>query len=134
MPTIDTPIGPSNRWYGAALANAGDYSIEGQPVRAITPVYFVATKIEAFRGRGNGDFQASHDMEDLLAVLGGIDALRKAIASAQDDPGRTIRSQVIEWRANDDFMDAVAGHFTGDHAGQAVATAVRKWILSLANP
>lgn len=132
MPTIATPIGPTNAWYDDALANAGDYVAEGQAVRAITPIYFVATKIEAFKGRGDGDYQSSHDVEDLLAVLGGIDSLRADVTAATDGPGLAIRSQLCAWRGNENFMDALVGHFRGDTAGQVVALAVRTWILSLA--
>jgi hypothetical protein len=106
--------------------------IDGQSVRAITPIYFVATKIEAFKGRGKGDYQASHDMEDLLAVLGGIETLRADVAKATDGPGHAIRTQLIAWRADENFMDAIAGQFRGDPAGQLVASTVRTWILSLA--
>lgn len=31
----------------------------------------IATKIEAFKGRGRGDFFASHDLEDLIFVMDG---------------------------------------------------------------
>ena len=37
----------------------------------MTAPYFLATKIEAFKGRGRGDFLASHDLEDLIFVIDG---------------------------------------------------------------
>ena len=40
-------------------------------IRVVTAPYFIATKIEAFRGRGRGDFLASHDLEDLIFVIDG---------------------------------------------------------------
>jgi hypothetical protein len=51
--TEDTPMGPSNRWYPEAFANAREYQVVADvTARAITPVYFVATKLVAFHGRG----------------------------------------------------------------------------------
>jgi hypothetical protein len=35
----------------------------------VTAPYFLATKIEAFYGRGKKDFLASHDMEDIINKL-----------------------------------------------------------------
>jgi hypothetical protein len=32
---------------------------------------FVATKFEAFHGRGNNDHLASHDLEDIITVVDG---------------------------------------------------------------
>ena len=132
MPAKDTPIGPSNIWYESALANAADFDCEGRSVRALTPIYFVATKIEAFKSRGEGDFLSSHDMEDLLTVLGGIESLRRDVAEARDDPGLAIRSQLLAWRKEEAFMDSVDAHFPGDVLGQSVASSVHDWIGSLA--
>jgi predicted nucleotidyltransferase len=65
--TANTGIGPTNRWYRGAVAAATSYSVAPDlDVRAITPLYFAATKLEAFAGRGRGDYQASHDLEDVL--------------------------------------------------------------------
>jgi hypothetical protein len=34
-------------------------------------LYSLATKMEALKGRGGGDYVASHDMEDIITVLDG---------------------------------------------------------------
>jgi hypothetical protein len=44
---------------------------ENMKVRAITAPYFLGTKLEAFHGRGHLDYFASHDLEDLIAVVDG---------------------------------------------------------------
>ena len=54
-------------------------------IRAVTGPYFCATKLEAFAGRGKGDYQSSHDLEDLIAVIDGRSELLKEIDSAQQD-------------------------------------------------
>jgi len=37
-------------------------------IRIVTAPYFRATKLVAFRGRGEGNFLGSHDLEDLASI------------------------------------------------------------------
>ena len=70
MPTDERILGFSNRWYVSALHHAIRTDIGGgMPIRLVTAPFFLATKLEAFYGRGQGDFLASHDLEDLISVL-----------------------------------------------------------------
>ena len=47
--------GATNRWYAEAIRNAQQYDLPGGgTIWAITPLYFVATKLEAHRSRGQG--------------------------------------------------------------------------------
>lgn len=64
-------LGFSNRWYPTAIETAQTLSIAGHDVRVVTPALFVATKLEAFHGRGRDDIFASHDLEDIIAVVDG---------------------------------------------------------------
>jgi predicted nucleotidyltransferase len=40
-------------------------------IRLITAPFFLATKLEAFQGRGQRDFFASQDLEDVITVVDG---------------------------------------------------------------
>lgn len=70
MPTDQQILGFSNRWYKPAFTSAIvvkpeiDYSF-----RILRPDYFIATKFEAFMGRGNNDGRTSSDFEDIIFVL-----------------------------------------------------------------
>ena len=56
MPTDTTVLGFANRWYPDAFDTATRLTLpSGQSVRAASPALMVATKIEAFHGRGDGD-------------------------------------------------------------------------------
>lgn len=68
MPTDPNILGFSNRWYPQALITAEPRNIAGEAIRLVIPGYFLATKFEAWLGRGNGDIFA-HDMEDIVFVL-----------------------------------------------------------------
>ncbi len=130
--TTATGVGPTNRWYRAAVDAAAVYPLaSGLDVLAITPLYFVATKLDAFQGRGGGDYQASHDLEDVLAVLAGLPTLREQIARGASPTERTIRSELRALGAREAFVDAVRGHFEADEAGDARAGLIVRWLRSL---
>jgi predicted nucleotidyltransferase len=66
MPTDETILGFSNRWYPDAIRDAQTIALpSGRQIRLISPPLLLATKIEAFYDRGAGDFGASHDIEDI---------------------------------------------------------------------
>lgn len=67
MPDDATILGFTNRWYHAALANAQPYALtELISINLLSPEYFIATKLEAYHGRGNNDPMRSHDLEDII--------------------------------------------------------------------
>jgi predicted nucleotidyltransferase len=69
MPTDSSILGFSNRWYAVALATAQRVVAGNHEIRVITAPCFVATKLEALRGRGKQDFHTSHDLEDIVTVI-----------------------------------------------------------------
>lgn len=72
MPVDENVLGFSNRWYKLAVQTAVPYRLTEQlTIRVLLPVLFLATKLEAFKNRGNNDVLASHDIEDLLNVFDG---------------------------------------------------------------
>jgi len=92
---------------------------ENLKVRAITAPYFLGTKLEAFHGRGHLDYFASHDLEDLIAVVDGRAALLDEVAAAPEDLrmfiGNAVRALVTELR----FQDALPGYLLPDAASQS---------------
>lgn len=70
MPKDDSPIGPSNKWYGPGMRHRVVYEIsQGIFIRILPAIYYVATKMEAVLSRGGNDLRTSHDFEDLVYVL-----------------------------------------------------------------
>jgi len=66
MPDDESILGFSNRWYAKGIETAITCSLTGKlNIRRLTPELFVATKLEASRGRGNKDLLGSRDMEDI---------------------------------------------------------------------
>ena len=57
MPLDEKILGFSNRWYKPALDSAVEHELGPDlRVRIVTGIYFCATKLEAFAGRGKGDY------------------------------------------------------------------------------
>jgi len=120
MPTQEEILGFSNRWYLPAIKNADHIKLENElTIKLVSPPYFLATKIDAFKGRGGGDYMASHDMEDIITILDGRPEIVSEIRSSSDDLkdflSRTFRSLL----ANDEFRDSIPGHLSPDRASQS---------------
>jgi hypothetical protein len=103
-------LGFTNIWYEPALRLASTHTLPGgQAIRVITAPFFLGTKMEAFRGRGRMDFQASHDLEDFVAVIEGRETVVQEIAGApptlQDYLGEAARTLLAESR----FLDVLPG-------------------------
>lgn len=83
MPVQPEVLGFSNRWYPHAVETAELVELgPGITIRLVTAVAFVATKLEAFAGRGGGDYLSSHDIEDVLNIVDGRGELANEITMA----------------------------------------------------
>ena len=133
MGVADPAVGPTNRWYAEAIADAEVYLAASEvEVLAISPIYFVATKLEAFRSRGAGDYVESHDLEDVLTVLAGLPSLRTEIERAGSRVALAVREELGRLAAREGFLEASWGHFEGDSRGQARAATVVAWLRTIA--
>jgi hypothetical protein len=125
MPLDEKILGFSNRWYVSAMASAQVHELEGDlRIRVVTALYFCATKIEAFRGRGKGDYLSSHDLEDLITVVDGRPELTEELRSASDDVRSYIAEAVRQMLETADFIDALPGYLLPDDASQSRITIV----------
>ena len=114
------------------MAHAETHEVApGVTVRAIDPLHFVATKLEAWRGRGGGDYRESHDLEDLLAVVAGLPALRAEVQAAAREASAAVRTELAALARDGAFLTAVWGHFDGDDEGQRRAARLVEWLRAL---
>lgn len=80
MPDDESILGFSNRWYAKGIETAVPEALEDTLViRRLTPPLFVATKLEAYRGRGDSDLIGSRDAEDILVLVDGREELVEEI-------------------------------------------------------
>lgn len=109
--TDERILGFSNRWYRPAMHASQNVEIaDGLSIRMISAPYFVATKLEAFFGRGRGDYLASADLEDFLAIVDGRQELTAEIAAAAPDLRRYLSEKINGLLAIERFLDAVSAH------------------------
>jgi len=81
MPLDEKILGFSNRWYPYAVGSATAFTLEpGLVVRLASSAAFLATKWVAFASRGAADPMSSHDLEDLVTVVGSPDDLAQVEA------------------------------------------------------
>jgi predicted nucleotidyltransferase len=118
MPTDSSILGFSNIWYAPALENARRVRIEGTEIRLITAPYFVATKLEAFHGRGTNDFRMSHDIEDIVTVIDGRAELAEEVHAAAADLQKYLSREFGSLLSDRNFMEALPGHLLPDAASQ----------------
>lgn len=135
MPTDPTILGFGNRWYRDAL-NAAQWSElpGGSRIRHVSAPYFLATKLEAFDGRGAGDYVSSHDIEDLVAVLDGRPELVDEVAASQPDLRVYLADRFSALLADHRFMQALPGHLPGDAASQARRPLIERRMRAIASP
>jgi hypothetical protein len=82
---------------------------EGLVLRHLTAPYFLATKFEAFRDRGQNDVFLSHDLEDILTVVEGRSTLAAEVGAAPDDVRRHVARSVAGLLALPPFANALPG-------------------------
>lgn len=101
-------LGFTNIWYESALRNAFIVTLSrSQAIRVIIAPFFLGTKMEAFRGRGRNDFQASHDLEDFVAVVEGRDTLLQEIAESPQDLQEYLAEAAKSLLAESRFLDVL---------------------------
>lgn len=119
IPTSSEILGFTNRWYTAAFRTAMQLQLaSGSTIYIIRPEYFVGTKLEAFRGRGNDDFILSPDIEDVITVIDGRAELVEEICGAEEELRVFIRGELKRYVSEPQFCDAVQGHVATDAAGK----------------
>jgi len=119
MPIDEKILGFTNRWYRVAMDAAQETELEpALRIRLITPPHFIATKLEAFRSRGRGDYTNSHDLEDLLTVIDGREGIVEEIAAAPEVQPY-IAEQFLTFLRTRAFLDALPGYLLPDSTSQA---------------
>ena len=114
MPDDENILGFSNRWYAEGIETAITCSLnETLNIRRLTPELFVATKLEAYRGRGNNDLLGSRDMEDILLVVDGREELVAEIQNADNDVRRYIAKQFKAMLRHADIDHFLEGNIKG---------------------
>lgn len=110
MPTAADILGFSNPWYGEAISTAETVTLDsGADIRAATPAALVATKLCAWKGRGESDLLRSLDIHDVLTLVDGRRELAAEIEAAPRHLRAYVRGELVKLRAERDFDYVVDG-------------------------
>jgi predicted nucleotidyltransferase len=111
MPTDSKIIGFYNKWYKDGMKSAVDYELpSGLKIRIFTIPYFLASKIEAFKGRGKNDYLGSQDFEDIITVLAGRKDIRQNLAGSPAAVKAYLREQFKAWESSLEFQEGLTAH------------------------
>lgn len=120
MPTDTQILGFGNQWYAPASQNAESIRLpSGRQIRMVSAPYFLITKLEAFDGRGNGDYLMSHDIEDIIAVLDGRPGIVAEVRQADVRLLEELATRFRQLLRDHQFVEAVSGHMPSDAMSQA---------------
>lgn len=120
MPTHPEILGFGNVWYQPAFDAAVWVALpSGKKIRMVSAPYFMATKLTAFDGRGQGDYTMSHDMEDIVAVLDGRTEIVEEVMNCEQKLRGHIQMRLAALVKDGRFLDALPGHMPGDAGSQA---------------
>lgn len=124
MPTDTKILGFGNKWYSPARTNSQDIPLpNGRIIHLVSAPYFLITKLEAFDGRGRGDYLMSHDIEDIVAMLDGRPEILDEVRQSDPALAQELALRFRTLRQDDRFIDAVSGHMpTGETSASRVST------------
>lgn len=109
MPTSGKILGFSNKWYPAGFLNAINYFLDdGHGIKIFAPEYFLATKLEAFKDRGNRDGRTSTDFEDIVYLLNNRSSIWQELSQAK----QPVKDYII-----DSFSQLLENKYIGEWIG-----------------
>lgn len=133
MPVDERILGFSNRWYEAAIETAQRLAIAGHDVHVVAPALFIATKLDAFHGRGGSDPFVSHDLEDIVVVIDGRPEIVADVTGATAAVRGYVAGQIRALLASRDFTEALPGLLLPDAASQARRPLLERRLRQLAD-
>jgi len=111
MPTDEKILGFSNKWYAEGFKTSIDYTIDDQHiVKIFSPPYFIASKIEAFKNRGNNDGRLSSDFEDIVFVLENRKSIWEEMKTSEPSLKEYLLNEFIRFNNNPYIEEWIGSH------------------------
>ncbi len=122
MPTDAALLGFENRWQREAFPHAVQVSLpSGTSIRAVPPTFLMATKVEAYLGRGEGDLLGSQDFADIVALVDGRQELVGELRAASEALRSYLAETLGPLLANRRLLDSIQSQLPPDLASQSRA-------------
>jgi predicted nucleotidyltransferase len=134
MPTDEKVLGFSNQWYKAAMQFANAYKLpDSKVIKVVTAPYFLATKIEAFEGRGNSDYMLSHDLEDIISIIDGRPEIVEEVFNVEKELKEFLIKKFRGFINKPRFIEALPTHLLPDEASQARLPLIQNRLNEIVN-
>lgn len=131
MPTDSNILGFSNYWYEQAIAHKVTYSLPNElKINILESPYFLATKFEAYKGRGNNDPLMSKDIEDILTVCMGRSTLVEEIYSSPQELKDYLSDVLAELQNHSEFeivLDDQCRYGSKERVKQVINAIIKQW-------
>jgi hypothetical protein len=119
MPLDPAVLGFANDRQREAVRHAVARELpSGTLIRVVTPPHLMATKLEAFRNRGRGDFLGSRDFQDVVALIDGRGELVDEVVGSERTLREYLAAELARIRDEPLFLSGVAGALPPDAASQ----------------
>lgn len=126
MPTDESVLGFSNRWYRGGMAHSEAFNLpNGERVSVFSVPYLLASKLDAFHGRGRGDYMASKDIEDIVSLLDGCADAEQKVLAAPVDVREYLGREFNNLLADKSFLTSLEGHL---NSGSAVLERLARFL------
>jgi hypothetical protein len=111
MPETTNQLLLSNEWYMNGFRKKEKLQLsQGQTINLFPFEYYLASKMTAFKSRGQSNFLESKDMIDIFNILARSD-LKSKVENASSDAKNYIAKEFKSYQNDFDFDFALNGHF-----------------------
>lgn len=122
MPTNADLLGFSNEWQRKAFPHAIPVELPSRAcIHAVPPSFLLATKLEAYLGRGEGDLLSSRDWADIVALIDGREELGSEIRRAPVELKDYLSETLGRLLQEDLLLDGIRAQLLPDAISQARA-------------
>ena len=118
MPTTPEIIGFSNKWYPEGFENAISKDLDGIIINIFSPPYFLASKLEAFKGRGGDDYRTSTDFEDIVYVLENNNNVIEEVSASEESVKAYLTTAFSALLNDPSFEEGIYAHLDPPTAQQ----------------
>lgn len=131
MYTDGTLQGINSNWYQAGFDNAIHIQIKDKTIKILNPVYFIATKLEAFTDRAykENDYWDCKDLEDIINVINGRPQLLIELMDSPKDVVQFISGYFKKLVEDPKWLDAIKSIARHERARNIVLSTIEKIIV-----
>lgn len=110
MPTAKDILGFSNKWYADAFQYSEEIQLDEYKLKIFSAPFFIATKLEAFKGRGNGDGRTSSDFEDIIFLLNNRTTIWDEMNEASHELKAYLQDECKALLENPNIQEWISAH------------------------